>query len=328
MVFLTGLNWGGGIHPWGSAHVVATVVLGLVALVAFVLWETFMKLKEPLMPIDLFTNKAWNISTIITGVGASMFYAFAVVWPRMVSELYTRPGHATEAALLASLQALAITIGEIMSGFLSKWIGYVKWQITISLVIAGILFASMATCTPDTRTLAACLIFFGNWAVGYAEGLAITAVTLTARNQAELGTASGTAGSIRLLISSVAQTIYNVVLSNRLAKNTAALVPPAVLAAGLPSSSLKAFMSALASKKFSNVEGATKDIIAVGLVAYKEANTQSFRVVFLVTIAFTGLAVLLSLFLPNIDKLLSEKVAVTLGKGEKTVVEEPEKVSV
>jgi hypothetical protein len=174
----------------------------------------------------------------------------------------------------------------------------------------------MATCTPDTRTRAACLMWFGNVAVGWAEGLAITAVTLTARNQAELGTASGTAGSIRFLISSIAQTIYNVILSTRLRKTTAALVPPALAAAGLPASSVKSFMAALSTKKFDNVPGATTQVVRAGLAAYKEANAESFRTIFLTTIAFTGLAVLLSVFLPDLDKVLNGKVAVTLHGGK------------
>jgi ABC-type sugar transport system permease subunit len=157
---------------------------------------------------------------------------------------------------------------------------------------------------------------FGNICVGWAEGLAITAVTLTARNQAELGTASGTAGSIRFLISSIAQSVYNVILSNRLKQRTAALVPSALIGAGLSASNVTAFMAKLASKKFDSVPGATTEVIEAGLKAYKQANSDAFRTVFLSTIAFTGLAVLLSLMLPNIDKLLSGKVAVTLG-GEK-----------
>jgi hypothetical protein len=96
---MLGLNWGGGVHPWASAQVIASIVVGFLALVAFVLWESFKKLKEPLMPMDLFTNRGWNAATIVSGVGASMFYAFAVVWPRMVSELYTNPNDLMAAAV-------------------------------------------------------------------------------------------------------------------------------------------------------------------------------------------------------------------------------------
>jgi hypothetical protein len=36
--FLIGLAWGEGTYPWNSAHVIATIVIGAVALIAFVLY--------------------------------------------------------------------------------------------------------------------------------------------------------------------------------------------------------------------------------------------------------------------------------------------------
>ena len=37
-VFLIGLAWGSGTYPWKSAHVIATIVVGAVTLIAFVLY--------------------------------------------------------------------------------------------------------------------------------------------------------------------------------------------------------------------------------------------------------------------------------------------------
>lgn len=38
LLFLMGLSWGGTLYPWGSAHVIATLVAGAVIIVAFVLY--------------------------------------------------------------------------------------------------------------------------------------------------------------------------------------------------------------------------------------------------------------------------------------------------
>ena len=46
LLFLMGLSWGGTVHPWKSAHVIATVVIGFILLVAFVLYEVYVPLKE------------------------------------------------------------------------------------------------------------------------------------------------------------------------------------------------------------------------------------------------------------------------------------------
>lgn len=67
-----GLNWGGVVYPWASARVIATIVIGALALIAFVLWECLMKLKEPLVPMWVFQNRGWLAATIISGLGASI----------------------------------------------------------------------------------------------------------------------------------------------------------------------------------------------------------------------------------------------------------------
>lgn len=56
VIFLIGLSWGGSMYPWKSAHVVATMVVGVCALIAFVMYEIYAKLSQPLIPMHLFGN--------------------------------------------------------------------------------------------------------------------------------------------------------------------------------------------------------------------------------------------------------------------------------
>jgi MFS family permease len=46
LLFLMGLSWGGTTYPWKSAHVITTVVIGFFTLVAFILYEVYVPLKE------------------------------------------------------------------------------------------------------------------------------------------------------------------------------------------------------------------------------------------------------------------------------------------
>ena len=80
LLFIMGLSWGGSVHPWKSAAVIATLLVGVALLAAFTLWEIYAPLKEPLVPMHLFRNGPWIMSTIILGVGAGMYYAFAIIW--------------------------------------------------------------------------------------------------------------------------------------------------------------------------------------------------------------------------------------------------------
>ncbi|KAF2737378.1 MFS general substrate transporter [Polyplosphaeria fusca] len=316
LIFMMGLSWGGTVYPWASASVIATIVVGLVALVVFVLYESFMNLKEPLVPMHLFSNYGWNASVLLTGLGASVYYAFAIVWPSMVAVLYS-DGGVMSSAWLSCLVGLCITLGQIVGGFAGKSIGHLKWQAVFCFVIGGICFGSMASCGVGTQVRASCLLSFGIFFVGWGEGLAITIVTLAAKDQFALGTASGLAGSIRFLISSIASTVYTVILSNRLAQTIPAQVPPAVINAGLPASSVADFIAAFSvgAAAFEKVPGVTQEIMAVGTAAYQHANADAYRTIFFSNIAFSGVAIICSLLLPNVDHLLTGTVATTLHQG-------------
>ncbi|KXJ88998.1 fungal trichothecene efflux pump [Microdochium bolleyi] len=318
LLLMMGLNWGGTVYAWNSSYVIATIVVGLVTLVVFVLWEKYAKLKEPLVPMNLFGNYSWNASVILTGLGASSYYAFAIVWPAMVGVLYS-DGGPMAGPWLSSFVGLFVTLGQIAGGFLGKKIGYLKWQAVATMSLGAIFFGSVATSTPDTKIQASSLVAVGIFFVGWTEGLAITVVTLTAPNQAELGTSAGVAGSIRFLISSIAATVYNVVLSNRLAQTIPAYVPAAVTAAGLPAGSVAAFIAAVSggTGDFSGVSAVTERIVAVGVRAYKEANAEAYRAVFFTNIGFSVLAVICCLLLPEVDHLMTGLVATKLhDKGE------------
>ena len=51
-IFLLGLTWGGVDYPWDSAHVIATLIVGFVLSVAFVLWQ-WKGARYPLIPREI-----------------------------------------------------------------------------------------------------------------------------------------------------------------------------------------------------------------------------------------------------------------------------------
>ncbi|ROT39633.1 MFS general substrate transporter [Sodiomyces alkalinus F11] len=317
LIFMMGLNWGGGVYAWDSANVIATIVVGFVALVVFVLWECYARLSEPLVRMRYFRHLPWVASTVLTGLGASVYYAFAIVWPSMVAVMYTTEGHSTfYTAWLASIVSLFMVAGQIVGGFLGKLIGYLKWQCVVTFTIGGIAFATIATCGPDTPVRASALVGVGAFMAGWGEGTAITIVTLCAPDQAQLGSASGVAGSIRFLISSIAATVYSVVLSNRLAVEVPAQVPGALVAAGLPEGSVADFMAALTTGSFGGVAGLTDSILATGMRAYQVASNDAYRTVFLTNIAFSVVAIFCAVMMPDMDVHMTDKVATTLHQGK------------
>lgn len=66
-VLLIGLTWGGGEYAWSSAHVIATLVVGVLVSIAFVLWEWKGGAVAPLVPMRIFKVR------LVNGACATMF---------------------------------------------------------------------------------------------------------------------------------------------------------------------------------------------------------------------------------------------------------------
>ncbi|QDS75827.1 hypothetical protein FKW77_001054 [Venturia effusa] len=314
LLFIMGLSWGGSVHPWRSAAVLVTTLGGVALLVAFMLWELYANLNEPLVPIGLFKNLPWAMSTVVLGVGAGMYYAFAIIWPSMVTVLYAG-GDQMYGGWLASLVGLGLLAGEIVGGLLATPLGKTKFQMIGSVAAALILFASVATCNPDTKNRACALVFTGCFFVGWVENVCLTLTTVALNDQNKIGTAGGVAGSLRAAISAVSSAVYTAVLNNRLSQTIASEVPAALTTAGLPSSSVADFIAAISvgtPAAFAKVTGNSDSITTAGLKAYEKANSDAYRTVFLTTIAFSGLALVLSFFVPNVEDRLTGDVAATL----------------
>ena len=144
-------------------------------------------------------------------------------------------------------------------------------------------------------------------------GLAISGIAI--KDQAEIGTAVGVAGSIRSAVSTIAATVHVVILTNRLETTIPAQVPPALISAGLPATSIADFSKAVTASTpaaFAAVKGLTSEILAIGLAAYKVASASAYQTVFLSTIAFSGVAMILALFAPNVDDKMTDEVISTI----------------
>ncbi|CAK7235759.1 hypothetical protein SCUCBS95973_009376 [Sporothrix curviconia] len=316
LLFLMGISWGGTLHPWKSAAVIATIVLGFLVIVAFVLWETYGGPREPMMPIHVFRHRGWNITILLWSLGAAIYYANAILWPGLVAVCFAAGHSSMWAGWMSCIPSCGILAGEFCAaGFKRK----TNYQIMAVFPIGGALLAALATTTPDTVVRSSALIFFASFFIGWNELLNSTVATISIDDQREIGTYAGTGGSSRSLISTICSVIYQTVLANRLAQTIPAKVPPAVVAAGLPESSVAAFVTAVqagTAAAFASVAGLTPAIQAAGVRAYQEATASAYNTVFLTTIAFSGLGVVLSFFAPNVDHLLTKSVNITVNVSD------------
>lgn len=108
------------------------IVVGFVTLVAFVLWECYAPLREPFVPMKLFkdgelqkqSNKRfdlmyilgrWAAACVLVGIGAGVYYAFAIVWPTQVAVVYAS-GDPIEDGAVASIIGAAVITGQVAAG--------------------------------------------------------------------------------------------------------------------------------------------------------------------------------------------------------------------
>lgn len=85
-----GVSWGGTIYPWKSPAVISSISIGAVLLISLFVYESFVQIEYPAIPVNLFANKGF-MALVCCATVASMFYYSAVfLWPQQVQALYTK----------------------------------------------------------------------------------------------------------------------------------------------------------------------------------------------------------------------------------------------
>lgn len=86
-IFLTGLNLGGGIFGWSSAPVLATLIVGLVVMIAFGLYEWRLT-KTGILHHDLFSGgknrgRTFTICLGLIFVEGVLMFAYTIYYPTL-----------------------------------------------------------------------------------------------------------------------------------------------------------------------------------------------------------------------------------------------------
>jgi len=312
-LFLLGLQWGGYTYPWRSAAVIVTMTLGLLFILIFGFWEAY-GAPYPMIPGYIFNNKRISILTLfITAVAGANFYSMLNFWPLECQQLFGPDPHAVARTVVAFGYAVALGVILVNCG-LSLFRGANRELLVISscLMTAGV--GALAAVTADTPSLGIGMSFLGGLGVG---GIIVpAAVILTIISPDEvIATVTAITLSIRLIGGSIGYAIYFNVFQNKLVEVLPTTVGIAVAKAGLPITVIPAFVEALVAQNLtavSEIKGITPAILLAADSAVKESYTQGFRLIYLVSIAFGGAAIIASLFLGNIKRFMVDRVAVDI----------------
>lgn len=184
-----------------QAHVVAFLVVGVVTLVVFALYEAYMPVKQPLLPIRLFKIKNVTACVFIGSTMQMVWLVTNVFWPLEISALFT--ADEVTIGLLSCTTGVALVVGELVFAPFFRHIGFLKWQLVVACAMTAVFSASMAAVTYRTESMAIAFTVLAGLAVGWIELVTIVMVGLVAPPH-DIGVAQGFFGATRLVFGVIA----------------------------------------------------------------------------------------------------------------------------
>ncbi len=197
---------------WGDSRTLSYLIVGLILSAFFVYWEG--KAKEPILPMRLFKNHTFTLTSLLGGViGAGMFGAI-VMLPLYLQ--IVKGNSATEAGLKLIPLMLGIVSTSIFSGKRISTTGKYKIYPVIGTAVmtVGILLMTTLTRTTPFWQLSIYAIL-----VGAGLGLSMQTIVIALQNAVDfqdMGVATSSNTFFRSLGSVFGTAIFGAVLNNRL----------------------------------------------------------------------------------------------------------------
>lgn len=236
-----------------------------------------------------------------------------------MERLLTRPQYRTESLfetdpLLAVVRQtpfwIASGLSTVVWGFISTKLRTIREPMFAEFLIFTAGIVGMATIQPSDSINAIAFSALAGVGFGAPLILVITAVQLSTPHHF-IATATAATTASRAISSTVFTAIYAAALTTRLDGNLPSYIAKAAVGAGLPPSSLPAFIKALLAKNtaaLSIIPGVTPAIIGASVVALKQAFADSIRVVFEIAAPFGALACIACFFLGDLRKTMNYHV--------------------
>jgi len=254
-------TWGGTTYDWDSLVIIGLIAGFVVAGFAFVMVER--SAAEPIMPLHLFTDRNFNLTTIaglITGIAMFGALAYLPTYLQMVTGV-----NATQAGLLMIPMMAALLVSSIVAGQLVSRTGRYKWLPIVGTVIVAVALALMSTMTPTLPIWILCSFLA---LMGLGLGMSMQILILIVQNSfpvREVGTATASNNYFRQIGASLGAAIVGSLFVARLTDLLGERMPAGAAAGGGSNSFTPAIVRDLPS--------AVRDII-VG--SYNDALTPVF----------------------------------------------------
>jgi hypothetical protein len=134
MISLVGLTAGGFTHPWSSAYVLCTMLIGFALIVLFVAWE-WKVAKVPMIPRELFAGQRIVGMAFIVAFVAGMYYYSLINFFPIVYESVYNP-NPVQVGLKGLGPGFSVTFGAVgVNALLSLWKGHNRELLLVSAIM-------------------------------------------------------------------------------------------------------------------------------------------------------------------------------------------------
>ncbi|KAI9709983.1 MAG: hypothetical protein M1820_003061 [Bogoriella megaspora] len=316
LLFMMGLQWAGYQYSWDSPHVLATLILGVVFLVAFIVWEGWFA-KYPMFPKRLKqAPRILTLTLIITFISGANFFSVLLFWPTQAFNVY---GHNPVGVGVRGIPiGFSILAGAcIVLWLLSVFRGHNRELMIVSTLFMTAGIGALSVARPDNLATLWIILIIAGLGIG---GIVVPASIITTIICPDdlIATVSALTLSIRVIGGSIGYcAYYNVfiqkfipaatyyiggVMELKLNITDTAAITEAITLTGASLIDELRMVPGLES------DAAWSAVVAAGQLAYAEA----YKWVYYASIAFGGVSIIAACFLGDISKYMDDHVAVIM----------------
>ncbi|KAL1798825.1 hypothetical protein ACET3X_002862 [Alternaria dauci] len=322
-LFMMGLQWGASQYEWGSPHNMVPLVLGIVFIIAFLVWEVYAP--HPMVPPALFhkAKRTMIVILLITFLSGGNFFVMLLFWP---TEIYNVYG---DDPLGVGIRSLPIGFGIIGGAVICLVLipitkGRVRELMVFFTAMMTAGTGAMCIARPDNLNVVYAVVTLASVGVG---GVIIPSsiIAQIACPDELIATVTAITLSIRYLGGAIGFAVYSNLFFRKATLHLTEIVARKTLAFGGIINPLSAeglaviahVTDLMGHARFEEVkeilatspEVLQRDAFPAILAASQEAFALAYRWPYWISIAFGGICFILSFFVGNIRNLLTAKVA-------------------